>query len=328
MRVEYTLNQEDYFNALLELLQKEIWKRTVYIFLISILISYIIVGKPFDWKLFTMAFLTSFVLIFVILFSKSIISIYRNKKLVKSNPLYIGKKIIILEDDGILLDAKETAKYYWNSVLKIEDLSNYIILILQNNTSIIINKKGLKNQEIANFIGKINSCINIAEIKSTTKKSKNIYWLGIIGFIPNFGIIIGAILVYLGFKRTDKKLKLLGIANILFTPLFWFLFIYFTNNSGFIKKSNIEFTNHYLNEVVKDLEYYKSKNGYYPDSLGELRSQNKFFNDNEVFNEISFFEKNKSTKFYYKKTNDTYILKSYGPDRILNTKDDIFPTFK
>ncbi len=29
----------------------------------------------------------------------------------------------------------------------------------------------------------------------------------------------------------------------------------------------IEFTNHYLNEVVKDLEYYKSVNGFYPDSL-------------------------------------------------------------
>lgn len=328
MKIEYILNQEDFLNSSLQYLRKEIWKRIVPIFIFPLIVSLLIAGKPFDWKLFTITFLTSFLLFFIFLFIRMIFGIYQNYKLVKKDPLYIGEKIIVLEDDGILFGIKEPTKYNWNSILKAEDLSNYIILILQNNTSIIVNKKELKNEEIANFLGKIKSCINTVEKNSNTKKSKNIYWLGLVGFIPNFGIIIGAILLYLGFKRTDRKLKLLGIANILFTPLFWFLFINYTNTSSFFKESNIEFTNHYLNEVVKDLEYYKSRNGNYPDSLGELRKQNKFFNDNEMFLETSFLKENKSAKFYYKKINDKYVLKSCGPDRILNTKDDIYPKFK
>lgn len=160
------------------------------------------------------------------------------------------------------------------------------------------------------------------------KRTNQIYWLGIIGFIPNFGLIIGSILIYLGFKRADNKLKYFGIANILFTPIFWSIIFYFNNNGNLYKNSNIEFTNYYLNEVVKDLAYYKTMNGQYPDSLAELKKQNKFHRDIEVFTEIAFFKKNSPSKFYYKKINDDYILKSYGPDRILNTKDDIYPIFK
>ena len=328
MKIEYKLKQEDYKNALIELLRKEFWKRVILIFLIPLIISLIIAEKPINWKIFIITFLISFFGIIILFFGKSLFNIYKTDVLTKKNPLYIGEKSIFLEDDGIVFGKENPTKYNWSSIKSIEDLTNYIIVILQNNTSITINKKDLKNEELANLIGKIKSNILTLNKDSSVKKSKNIYWLGLVGLIPNIGLIVGGILMFLGFKRKDNKLKLIGLGSILFTPIFWYLLIQFTNKSETFNDAKIEFTNHYLNEVVKDLEYYKSVNGFYPDSLGQLRKQNNFFNDNEMFGSEEILENVKPTKFYYKKIENDYILKSHGQDLILNTKDDIYPKFK
>lgn len=154
--------------------------------------------------------------------------------------------------------------------------------------------------------------------------SKSLYKLGFVGLIPNFGLISGAILIFQGFIRKDNKMKIIGVAGIIFTPLFWYIFL----NSDFQKNNLIQFTNIQLNTVVKDLEFYKSKNGQYPDSLGQLKSQNKFLNDQELFSNEFDFKKSKPARFYYKKVENDYVLKSFGPDLILNTKDDIYPELK
>jgi hypothetical protein len=328
MKIEYNIAKEDYKRALIESLINEFNKRILIIGLLSFVISTVYVGNNFEWDKFIIAFMASALFIIVILFGRSIYNIYKTDKLVKNNPLYFGKKTIVLDNEGIINDTENQTKYLWKSINTIENLTNYLFITFQNNTFLAINKKELSNEDINNFIGRIKSEIPVKNINSNYKKSKNIYWLGLIGFIPNFGLISGAILVFLGFKRKDNKLKLIGLGNLLFTPLFWFLLLQITNNSNFFKKSNIEFTNHFLNEVVKDLEFYKSKNGHYPDSLGELRKQNKFFNDSEMFNENDFLKESKSAKFYYKKIGNDYELKSYGPDKILNTKDDIYPELK
>ena len=328
MKIEYKLKPEDYKNALIEFLIAEFCKRIIIIFLIPLIVSFIIAEKPIDWIIFIITFIISFFGIIIILFGKSVFDIYKTDDLIKKNPLYIGEKSIFLEDDGIVFGKENPTKYDWSSIKSVEDLTNYIIVILQNNTSYTINKKELKNEEIANLIGKIKSKIITSSIDSSVKKSKNIYWLGFVGLIPNIGLIVGGILMFLGFKRKDNKLKLIGLGSVLFTPIFWFLFIHFSNNSETFNDAKIEFTNHCLNEVVKDLEYYKSVNGFYPDSLGELRKQNKFFNDNEMFGSEEILGNVKSTKFYYKKNEKDYILKSHGQDLKLNTKDDIYPKFK
>jgi len=167
---------------------------------------------------------------------------------------------------------------------------------------------------------------DITKKKSFFQKmtSKSLYKFGFIGLIPNFGLISGAILILQGFKRKDNKMKIIGLAGILFTPVFWYFFL----NSDFHKDHIIQFTNIQLNEVVKDLEFYKSKNGHYPDSLAELKTQNKFFNDQEPFNDEFDFKKLKPARFYYKRVESDYILKSLGPDLILNTDDDIYPELR
>lgn len=156
------------------------------------------------------------------------------------------------------------------------------------------------------------------------KTPKKLYLLGFAGIFPNLGLITGTILVFQGFKRRNNKLKLLGLAGILFTPLFWYVF----SHSDLHKRQTIELTNYRLNEVVKDLEFYNIKNGQYPDSLAQLKKQNNFFADEELFNEGFTFKKIKPARFYFKRLDNDYVLKSFGPDLILNIKDDIYPEFK
>ena len=97
--------------------------------------------------------------------------------------------------------------------------------------------------------------------------SKSRYKFGFVGLIPNFGLISCGVLLFQGFIRKDIKMKIIGLGGILFTPVFWYVYL----NSDFHKKHLIQFTNIQLNEIVKDLEFYKSKNGKYPDSLPELQ---------------------------------------------------------
>lgn len=154
--------------------------------------------------------------------------------------------------------------------------------------------------------------------------SKSLYKFGFVGLIPNFGLISCGVLLFQGFIRKDIKMKIIGLGGILFTPVFWYVYL----NSDFHKKHLIQFTNIQLNEIVKDLEFYKSKNGKYPDSLPELQPQSRFFNDDQLFTSEFNFKETKPARFYYKKQKSDYVLKSLGPDLILNTEDDINPELK
>jgi len=328
MKLEFELSKQDYKNSLIELITKEFCKRAIFICLICILVSASFADNPISWIKFSITSLLTFLILFLFLFGKSMLNLYKTEKIIKINPLFTGKKNVELENDGIIFGQENPIKYNWHSIKKIEILSKYIYIIFQDETSALINKEFIDSEIINDFIGKIKHKTEVKNVTLHTNQSKNIYWLGILGLIPNFGLIIGGILFYIGFNRRDKKLKVIGTINILFTPLFWLLFTSFMNNSEFVRQSNIEFTNHNLNEIVKDLELYKVNNGQYPDSLGDLKSQNKFLNVNELFNEIKLFKESQSTKLYYEKNQDEYILKSFGPDRILNTQDDIYPTLK
>ena len=92
-----------------------------------------------------------------------------------------------------------------------------------------------------------------------------------------------------------------------------------TAAKGFAQTSQM-----FINGVVKELEFYKLKNGSYPDSLEQLPRNQDIFSIYDPL--LSRRPGTKNTKFNYKKTGDTYILFSSGIDRIPNTKDDIYPT--
>lgn len=326
MIIEFENSLEDYSKSSLEFLKKYFVNSLLASALVSFIItSFIDSSKDvkFEWFDNFLIFLGLTLVITAFYNLKSVYNGYKISKLVKKTPAFLGKKRIVIEADGLIYGI-QSIKYEWSLIKKIDDLPNYIYLILHSNFSIIINKKGLQNSEINDFIKEVSG--HIVYKKSFFEKitSKRLYKFGFIGLIPNFGLISGTVLIVQGFIRKDNKMKMIGVGGILFTPLFWYVFL----NSDFQKDNLTQFTNLQLNEVVKDLEFYKSKNGQYPDSLGQLKLQNKFFNDQELFSNDFDFKKSKSARFYYKKVESDYILKSFGPDLILNTKDDIYPELK
>lgn len=202
---------------------------------------------------------------------------------------------------------------------KIISLKDYGFILFRNKTFITIPTKILSE----NF-SEINSKIKFEPKKGIPN------WVYFLTFIPNIGFFAGIVFLIMGIVNKVKKTLLWGIFGIVFTFLFWFVTISISENTDASKKGDIQMSKYQLNEIVKNLTYYKSKNKIYPDSLGQLKKQDEFFNDIDNLSISPFpWKKSKPQKFYYKKVNDTtYILKSIGIDRILNTKDDIYPDLK
>ena len=79
-----------------------------------------------------------------------------------------------------------------------------------------------------------------------------------------------------------------------------------------------------LNNVVKEIEFYKLQNDSYLDSLEQLLPNDKFV---LIYDPLSSRRLRKNaTKFNYKKIGGKYIFYLSCLDRIANTKDDIYPT--
>ncbi len=157
---------------------------------------------------------------------------------------------------------------------------------------------------------------------------KSLYYWGLLGLIPNFGFIGGVILLIKGlFQYNDKKLVIIGIADMLFTFIFWISFIYWTENGKTFIDLKSQLAQQELNTLVKDIEFYKLVNKTYPDSLRQLeKDKDLTVNINEPFYRITKNEKSKVFNYY--RDNQGYHLFSSGYDEIPNTDDDIFPTLK
>ena len=157
-----------------------------------------------------------------------------------------------------------------------------------------------------------------------SKKGKPHYWWGLLGLIPLFGAIVGVILVLLGISRfKDKILVYIGTACILFTVgVYAFLFFVLRNSedvaNGFSTIAQIQ-----VNDLIKDIEFYKMQHGVYPNKLEDLQENNKLV---AIVDPILL---NHSTEgnlnYHYEKVGDRYKLYSVGVDRIENTADDIYP---
>lgn len=157
---------------------------------------------------------------------------------------------------------------------------------------------------------------------------KNLYYWGLLGLIPNFGFICGVILLIKGlFQYKDKKLVIIGIADMLFSCIFWIVFIHWTENGKTFIDLKSQLAQQELNSLVKDIEFYKLINKTYPDSLRQLENDKGLIvNFNEPFSSMRKNEKPKVFNYY--RDNQGYHLFSSGYDETPNTDDDIFPKLK
>ena len=162
----------------------------------------------------------------------------------------------------------------------------------------------------------------MATFSNSTVRSKPSYLTGLVCLVPVAGAIVGVIYIVNGInKYKDKWFVIMGSGGVLFTVCFWY-FIFYSNFFGF-KGIMVQASQRQLNTVMKDVEFYKMKNGVYPDNLDQMddgKSDIFIYDPLRTEGEVK-----RSDEYNYQKVGNHYYLFSSGPDGIPNTKDDLYP---
>jgi hypothetical protein len=158
-----------------------------------------------------------------------------------------------------------------------------------------------------------------------SKKGKRLYWLGLLGFIPAWGAIAGLVLLMLGILRyKDKLLAFIGVACILYTVGYYSYSVYQLRTSDDVDSGFATIAQMQINDLIKDVEFYKIQNGSYPDKLEAIQKNNSLAT---IVDPILLWHSSTGDLNYrYQKIGERYKLYSVGIDRIDNTVDDIYPT--
>jgi hypothetical protein len=156
-------------------------------------------------------------------------------------------------------------------------------------------------------------------------KGRAHYLWGILGFIPIVGVFVGVILIILGvFRYGNKWLVIIGSSCILLTVIFY---VNLLDNLKTVTKDKSNFapiSQIGINDLVKEIEFYKVTHGVYPNHLDDIQESE------EIISIIDPILLSNSTEgdlnYRYQKIGDKYKLYSVGIDMIENTSDDLYPT--
>jgi len=305
-------------------------KRTQHLLLIILVAIYIsIISDSKTLAEYLITFLLSVLgLSFCVFVIPYISSLFRLRKRIRTMKEIVEKLKISIVEEGLKIEYETSIGIWkWESINYIENSPDYLYIVSRiNNSSIIIPKVCFKSEPDADLF------YEIIQNKSTNGKGqfkiqdgKHLYRYGLIGIIPNVGVFAGLILIYKGFfNYSDKKLVIIGVADILFTIVFWYVFTSGTIQKSLFADTDAKLAQSQVNSLVKNIEFYKIQHGEYPNNLEQV-------NDTAVFVWITdpFLNKgrnNKNVNFHYFKIRNKYTLFSVGLDNIPNTKDDIYPT--
>ena len=338
MEIKYLNTKSDVESSTKSLYINSFYRIIILYSLFAILIVAITLVKNAKLSLNILYFIIPiFIILFIKFYLIPIKKIKDNlKNQIQNNPNYLSEETLFIQKDGFEVNSKRYDKpqfFNWQSIKYTYTTAKYYLIVLHNEKLILINKTNSEPQNVLpNIIGiieekKVSQKSNFISDRSQSeiKNNKTLYWIGLLGIIPTVGLIVGVILSIIGIVRRDLKLIIIGIVDILFTIIFWAIMTQISN-SDFISKSfdkpKAEMTERNLNEIIKQIEFYKTANGKYPEKLKQIENKESFIFTNEIF------ETEKSVELYYKQENNKYILKSFGPDKRLNTNDDIYPTIK
>ena len=158
------------------------------------------------------------------------------------------------------------------------------------------------------------------------KPGSHLYGRGFLGLIPLIGFFVGMGLILLGgFKYKNRTLVLIGFGSLIPTILIYG-FLYLNVNSLSGKSGFATFCKPQMDQLVKNLEFYKKEYKVYPDSLEQLRKDQEFLFINDPVQ--GFGNAKYGNNYYYRNKGSKYVLFSLGIDGIPYTNDDIFPSSK
>lgn len=159
----------------------------------------------------------------------------------------------------------------------------------------------------------------------TIQSSRKYYWYVIFTIIPIVGLLIGILLLRKAIILKDRILFLIGVSGIFITISFFVGGLYYSKYTEIGKAKRVELAQYSLNQVMRDVEFYKLQFHNYPDSLQELK-----FVDNTVFimdplSQKGIFSRKLHLLYYNKIDSVHYTLFSAGLDQIPHTYDDVYP---
>ncbi len=330
MEIEFQCTENDYKNFYKLHYKNEFQKRIIGFFLLSLLIGYVFAGDPFNLTKFFYGVITLiFLLIMGYYIVPYIVAISKMKKLIKKDPRYLEKKKLVLTDEGLYFETtKKNSSLKWESIASINSNIKFILLFLADKSLYLIPKRAFStDNDSINFIGIVRNRIekNNNRIKATpnTSNKKPPYLLGLLCLIPLIGAFVGLFFIILGITRfKDKWFTLIGVFGIAFTVIIYSSLFYASKNLSFFKSGFKELLQKELNNLVKEIEFYKMENGKYPDSLQQLTKDNpQIF----IYDPIQTNQSKTNNKFQYQNLGKQYRLFSSGIDGIPNTNDDLYP---
>lgn len=322
MNFKFQIKKEDYQKSLRGYFLYLLPPVLLISFFFSLIIAYSFASpKPdadFNLSVFIIALVISFGLLIFFFWGIKYLKSIRRLKRTETESADTVLNVEVLEK-GILLQKINSDKKIqktWTEIKNLIHRKEFTYLIFTDGTYIFLshssNSKELIN-DFSTFIEKHRSPF-VSKISTQLK-----WW----SFIPFIGLIFGLIFFIRGLS--ERNFRYLGIAftSLMISIVGWLAFAFYWDYS----QQNLYATQQNLNTIVKELAYYKVKNGVYPESLDSLKKQNQFLIFSEYNMGFNPFSKSESRDFYYQKQDSTYILLAPGPDAIPLTEDDILPDY-
>lgn len=157
------------------------------------------------------------------------------------------------------------------------------------------------------------------------------YVVGVMSFIPLIGVLFGLVAIVWGLatkKTGGKMLALIGGGGIAFTVVLYSSLFYF----GFVQRGGVyddlraKLSKSMITSLVQAIEFYKTQNGHYPDSLETLRESLPENSIVFVFDPTNIKMGGESRYYHYElKDPSHYYLLGVGPDEKPYTSDDVLP---
>jgi len=327
MQIEIQNTKKDYINFFRLVFFEKLRNKAALIIILSLIIASSLSGKYFEWLPFII--ITIFIpvifcsLIYVISYFKVLYDLRKSKSIGKDPT---DKKILSITEGGLNINYSSTGLnklLTWNRIISANTTESATYLVLDNKSFFLITSHHLSPAEINDFSAEINKHLNKGPLwfEYQTRK-KPPYWMGWLCLIPLIGGIVGIVLIINGiFKYKNIKLIAFGTLGLAFTvAIYSSIYFYSRSNKG--RSGFAPFAQSDLNNLMKNIEFYKMQHGTYPDSLMQLKAKDDFLSINDP---IQDFVKNKKPYYNYKKVGNKYYLFSSGVDGIPNTKDDIYP---
>jgi len=325
MQIEVELTEHDHSNFYREYGFRMKWKlKAVILLLVDFLIC--ICLNILVWQLVILFVFLLFPFFFVIPYYVS----RANFKRQYSNALSpLSHKVYMPFVIGIeIIDEGGERFLRYEGVKRAGKTRNYVFLILSSDEYYILPHWCFSSYyQIDQFLNLVRTGIANAKgvVQSPPATFKPGYLIGLLCLVPLIGGITGIVLVILGLVHyKDKIFVIIGTVGIIITVSLYGSLFYFSQHTDVFKSDFAELTQTQINDLVKNIEFYKLQNGTYPDSLQQLDSKESAISIYDTMNGLN--TGSKANPYHYIKAGNRYVLFSVGMDGKPNTADDIYPT--